>query len=303
MPKPIVRTMEAYSIHGHVGSGTPEEDLLDYVDFFDRLLVASPHSLRFSVGEDTVAIADRADRGARVALRFVTGNAEELPLVYDLDTARAEEVDPGSNRFVVSGAWAIISPERRIMILERKRPGVPVFQLERFMTSFAHEQLGLSGSTISLNPVPSASFIEEVERFTRIREASLTLRRPNQSWTASAESMLGELAESNAAEVTLQLNADRAQSLSKSRGVVRELIALARLPISALKNARVTGETPEFDGERTVSLIKHTVKGTARIDPSAAPGAQLEPLDELAATLIDGLPTGAEEPDDAPSQR
>lgn len=286
--------MEAYSIHGHVGSGTPDEDLLDYVDFFGRLLDASPHSLRFSVGDDTVAIADKSQRDHRVALRFVTGNADELPVVYDMGTARAEEVDPGSDRFVVSGAWAIISPERRIMILERKRPGVPLFQLERFLTSFAREHLGLAGSTISLNPVPSASFIEEVERFTRIREASLTLRRPNQSWTASAESMLGELAESNAAEVQLQLNADRGQSLSKSRGVVRELVELARRPINALKNARITGQIPEFDGERTVSLIKHTVKGTARIDPTAAPTAQLEPLDELAAKLIDALPVGDE---------
>lgn len=287
---PIVRTMEAYSIHGHINPGSAEEELVAYTSFFEKLMGADPHSLRFAVGSDTVAIADRVLIDHAMALRFVTGNAEELPLVYDSTTGQVEEVDPGSNRLVVSGAWAIVAPERRILVLERRRPGVPVFQIERFLTQFGRRRLGVGDISLSLNPIPSDSFTEEVKRFTRIREASLTMRRPNQSWTASAEAMLGELAESNAAEVQLQLNADRGQSLSKDRGIVAELLHLASRPINALKNAVVRGQTPSFEGERTVSLAKHTVKGTARIDPSAPPVEQLVPLSELANAMIERIP-------------
>ncbi|MGC3954339.1 MAG: hypothetical protein QM804_08845 [Propionicimonas sp.] len=68
------------------------------------------------------------------------------------------------------------------------------------------------------------------------------------------------------------------------------MLQLARQPINALKNAIVKGQTPAFEGERTVSLAKHTVKGTARIDPSASPVEQLAPLDALAAEMIEQIP-------------
>ena len=291
---PIIRTLEAYSIHGHVNPGAPEEELVVYKSFFEALLDADPHSLRFAVGSETVAIADRARTGDTLALRFVSGNSEELPLVYDATTGQVEEVDPGKDRLVVNGAWVIVVPARRILVLERRRPGVPVYQIERFLTQFGRQRLGFTEIAVSLNPIPSDSFTEEVERFTRIREASLTLRRPNHSWTASAEAMLGELAESNAAAVQLQLNADRGQSLAKDRGIVSELLRLASRPINALKNAVVKGQTPAFEGERTVSLAKHTVKGTARIDPNATPVEQLVPLSEVATAMIEQI-SAAEE--------
>jgi hypothetical protein len=282
----IVRSLDAYSIHGHLSAGAEDESLLDYGDFFTALAATEPRSARFPVGGDTVALTESATRGARVAFRLVSGNAEELPLVYDLQTGTAEEVDPGKDRFVVSGAWVIVDPIRRILVLERKRPGIPVYQLERFLSQFGRRALKVAALTISLNPVPSASFAQEIGTFTRIREASITLRRPNQSWTESAASMLGELSNSNAAEIQLQLNADRGQSLSKSEGVVAEVLALARKPIGPLKNATVKGTRPDFEGERSVSLKKHTVKGTARIDPKDGPLAQLESLEKAAVRMM-----------------
>jgi hypothetical protein len=290
----IVRTLDAYSIHGHLSPGSEDESLLDYVEFFSELAATDVHQARFPVGGDTVAMTETTSRGDRVAFRLVSGNAEELPLVYDLRTGTAEEVDPGRDRFVVSGAWVIVDPIQRILVLERKRPGVPVFQIERFLGQFGKRLLNLSYLTVTLNPVPSSSFAQEISTFTRIREASITLRRPNHSWTQSASSMLGELSNSNAAEIQLQLNADRGQSLSKSEGVVAEVLDLARNPIGPLKNAVVKGTRPDFEGERSVSLRKHTVKGTARVDPKSGPFAQLESLEKAAIRMIQtaaGLPS------------
>lgn len=286
MARSTVRTVETYSIHGHVRPGDIEEELLDYASFFERLALAPRHDLRYPVGADTVAIADIAHQRGLHAFRFVTGNADEFPLVYDLATASAERINPGSERFVVNGAWAIVSPSDRLLFAERKRPGVPIYQMERFLTAFGREHLNMRDVSVSLNPVPSASFAEEIGKFTRIREASITLRRPNHSWTKSAESMLGELSESNAADVQLQLNANRGQSLSKNRGVVREIVALSQRPINALKNAAIKGIMPTHETERSVSLHKHTVKGSTRIDPSAGPQEQLTPLIEVAESLI-----------------
>lgn len=282
-----MRTLEAYSIHGHSSAGNADEGLLDYSKFFSELISADARNLRFAVGSETVAVVEAVEREGLLCLQFVSGNAVELPLIYDIATASIEEVDPGRGRFVVRTAWVIVDPINRILVVERRRPGVPVFQIERFLTQAGRDLMGINGLVISLNPVPSASFAQEIEEFTRVREVSITLRRPNHSWTSSAEAMLGELAESNAAQVQLQLNADRGQSLSKHKGVVEELRQLARRPISALKNAVVKGSTPSFEGEKTVSLQKHTIRGTARVDSADPPIAQLESLSAVASILVE----------------
>lgn len=287
MANEVVHGLSAYSIHGHVQPGTEDETVLSYDGFFNRLHAEDPHDLRYKVGSETVAITDTSSRSGRLAFRFVAGNARALPLVYDVETATAEEVDPGSGRFVVSGAWVIIDADERIAIIDRKRPGVAIYQIERFLSKYGRERLGLSGLSISLNPIPTESFRNEIEDLYRIREAEITLRRPNHSWTQTAEGMLQEIGESNAAEVTIQLNADRGKSLAKDKGIVADILSLARKPINALKNVVIKGRSSSFDGEKTVSLKKHVVRGTVQIDKDAGPHEQLEALDQLASDLID----------------
>lgn len=111
------------------------------------------------------------------------------------------------------------------------------------------------------------------------------MRRPNYSWTETAGELIGEpAAESNASEVRIQLAADRGQSLAKDRGVIKDLLRLASRPISGLKNAVVKGQTPGFEGERTVSLERSKVKASTRIPRNATNEETLEAL----GSIVDG---------------
>lgn len=277
-----IRTVEAYSVHGHIASGSPDETLLDYRAFFDQLRRANLHSLRVQLGDDVVAITEQHDTGERIALRFVIGNTDELPLVYDIGSATATPIDPGADRLVVRGAWVFVLPDSRLIFVEKRRPGVPIFQIERFLAQYGRNQLGLDGLTVSLNPVPSSDFAREVEEMTRIREATIAMRRPNYSWTDTAGELIGEpAAESNASEVRLQLSADRGQSLAKDRGVVRDLLRLVRNPVTGLKNAIVRGQSPRHEGERTVSLDKSKVKASTRIRRGATNQETLDALGSI----------------------
>lgn len=271
MARDPIRTVEAYSIHGHVGAGTEHETLLDYRDFFTQVHAADLRSLRVKLGDDVVAITDKAEDSTHTSLRFVIGSTDELPLVYDLGSATATPIDPGADRLVVRGAWVFVIPGRRLLFIEKKRPGVPVFQIERFLTNFGRTALGLDGLTVSLNPVPSKDFSRDVEEMTRIREATIVMRRPNHSWTKMAGELIGApAAESNAASVRLQVSADRGQSLEKSQGVVHDLLALAARPINGLKDAIVKGQSPRHEGERTISLERSKVKASKRIRRDAS---------------------------------
>lgn len=271
-------------MHGHTASGTADEDLLDYSALFNAINESGPGARRATVGTDLVAITKIRDANAISTYRFVSGNVEEPALTYDFATGADQPVDPGRGRLVVSSAWVVVDAEARIVVVENRRPGVPIYQIERFLSQFGREQLGLRGLVVSLHPVAAKSFAAEIERLDRIRQASITLHKPNHSWTRSAEGLLGQLASSNATDIKIELSAARGDGLAKDDGIVSEVIGFARRTFSALKNAAVTGIR---DGrERTVSLRKHTVRSTIEIPVSATDDEELELIEAAARGVI-----------------
>lgn len=281
-----VRTLDAYSIHGHLGAGSVNEELLDYGDFFGAL-GSDGLGRSLKVGAETVALAEVVRLDHRIAFRFVSGNSSELAEAYDPSTGTTQLVELGHERFIVNWAWVIVDPIARIAVLERKRPGVPVFQLERYLSDFGRDN-GFERLSVSLNPVPSPSFVEEIESFTRIREASVTIRRPNHSFTQSAREAVAQIArDSNAGSATVQVNAERKESLQKDSGIVADIISFARNPITPILNAVVKGFRPGFGKERSVSLKKHQLKATATLPEGVSPTQQLQAVEVAASVLIE----------------
>lgn len=281
-----VRTLDAYSIHGHLAAGSPGEELLDYPSFFDAL-AAQGVGRSLKVGTETVGPVDYVDLGGRMAFRFISGNDAESAEAYDPSTGTTVPVELERERFIVSSAWVVVDPEARILILERKRPGVPVYQLERYLSGFGRDE-GFDRLSVSLNPVPSPSFVEEILSFDRIREASITIRRPNHSFTESAREAVAQIArDSNAGSATVQVNAERKESLEKDSGIVADIVSFAKSPITPVLNAVVKGFRAGFGKERTVSLKKHQLKATATLRDADSPRQQLEAVEASAIVLID----------------
>lgn len=281
-----VRTLDAYSIHGHLAAGSSGEELLDYPSFFESL-ARDGIGRSSKVGAETVGLVDYVDLGTRSAFRFISGNDAEPAEAYDPHTGTTAPLELGRERFIVSWAWVVVDPEARIVILERKRPGVPVYQLERYLSGFGRDH-GFERLSVSLNPVPSPSFVEEILSFDRIREASVTIRRPNHSFTESAREAVAQIArESNAGSATVQVNAERKESLEKDSGIVADIISFAKSPITPVLNAVVKGFRAGFGKERTVSLKKHQLKSTATLRDGDTPQQQLEAVEASASVLID----------------
>jgi len=290
MPLDPLHTLEAYSLHGFTSAGAADEMVLDYTAFFNEIECTDPHLLQYKINDDVVAITEQhVDEGC-FSFRFVAGNPQDLPLIYDIGAASTTEINPGDNRVVVRGAWVIVVPNSRIVIVEKRRPGITIFQIEKFLTRFGREQLGLVGLSIAINPIPSSNFTKEVKQLTRIREATVVMRRPNYSWGDMAKELIGApAAESNAAEIRIQINADRNQSLANDRGMIHDLLKLVQSPITGLKNAIVRGQSPTQAGEYTVSLEKTKLRETIRIPKSATEKEVREGLGQLANNLIDSI--------------
>lgn len=292
MPRSYRRSVEAFSIHGHIEPGSQDESLVDYDELFDSVATAPPDRLRHSVQDETVAIVDTRPVEGGLALRVVSGRADEVALLYDETSGQVSQVRTGGGRFLVRGVWVIVRRASRIVLVERKRPGVPVFQLERLLSSYGKQYFGADSFKIALNPIASPSFEEEVLRLRRIREASITMRRPNQSWTEAARGFVGQLGASNAGEVQLQLKAERGQSLARESGIVPEVLSLAREPITELRNVSVRGTPPDSEDERTVSLSKHVVKSSVQMPSGSTPNEDLNVILGIADDLMERASRG-----------
>lgn len=290
------RTIYAYSIHGRTPSG-----VLDYPRFFEALAEIAPVNRQTSVRDEMVAITWIGRVGGRWLIRFVSGREGLPPLFYDPETG-AESFGELGGQVVVSVNWMMIDPVARFAAIERRRPGVPVDTMAKALGHMAGE-LGLVDDrlVIDLNPVAAESFLEEMERFERIRQAAVTLARPNFNWTDNASELSGYAAESNASTVEVLMSAPRSESLDKTSGIVADIRQLVRDRISAIKNLRVTGTRSGEPKETSMSLKRHQEKRAFPVPLRADSSAEQEFFQSAADSFLDDLdqdsePTATDEP-------
>ncbi len=281
MPRKVNRSLIAYYVHGHEAPGQEEERTLDYSRFFSRLAQPIEGVEPFKLRGRTVTIAGTRSIGSATAFLFVSGDETASQLSLNVATSETTSVAPREGELFVESRWMVVDPERRICILENKRPTVSMDEITRYLEDFGRTQLGLRDLEISLNRVPDATFTETIERFTRIREASVTLSRPNPSWLEDSSDLVGEVGESGASQIEIAAKASRGASLSKHEGIVRVIASSARSRISNMANAVVFGNIPEMPGERRVSLENNTVRSMVSVDPGDSPVGQLESMSSV----------------------
>lgn len=285
------RALELYSIHGRTS-----DEVIDYVELLDRIGRLDRVQRQCEVGPRVVALTDYRAGQKHYTLRLVAGTAGEPALFYDTETGEAAEVDTGS-RFVANSAWVFVDAVNRLVAVERRRPGVSTLEIES-----ALEQLGVRGGLaanlrIDLNPVAATSFLEEVDRLSRIREASVVLRRPNYDWNDNAADLTGYAEASGGDRVSIEVGAGRGRALSEHTGIVADIRRLVRQPIASLKSVRVRGTREDEQRERTVSLERHQERRYVEDTPGASPLESLDPAaDEMFAATAQRI---AVQPDGA----
>ncbi|RKR73046.1 hypothetical protein C8E83_0128 [Frondihabitans australicus] len=281
------RTLLAYSIHGRTNEG-----VIDYPDFFERFFAESVVGIRYEVGDQMVSVTQRVrdEKDDEVkpgagALRFVSGSATELPLFYDNSTGRDEVIEL-SNGLIVNAVWIFVDPESRILVTERKRPGVGIGLIARYF-ELRGRDLGYPNLRIDLNPSPSSEFAAEVERLTEIKSAEIVLSRPNLDWGDTEADVHAYADKSGASKAKIEMTAPRGGELSKASGIIHDIIELARKPITSLKDVAVTGKSPADAGTKRISLGRFQRKANVLLPAKGDAASDLEALSGAAHELID----------------
>lgn len=256
-----------YAMHGHVEPKDQGGKTLDYDSFFfterDRL-----RRHRIKSGEDIIAIVNIYHENDTIAYRFIRTTDDKLT-IFDTRTGDAEEASTEEWQKAAVSTWMICRKGSRFVYVDSRRPSVGIRNIERFLVDFGRTQLGYDHFSFTLNPVTTESFVEEIEKFIRIREVRVQISRPNRSWE-SIKSLVPDVADSNASVVEMTTKAGRNQSLEKDKGIVQRVKTLTRNPLSGLKNVFVLGKVPNSAAEKQITMSESQRTVSAELPHNAA---------------------------------
>lgn len=287
------RQVRLYAIHGRA-----DGDPLDYIEFFQWLSNLAPSDRLINVLSDLAIGLERVQEADGVfRLRLNAGDPTAVAMVVNPETGLSEVREdlvgyPGSE----TRAMVDANSDVRLVSLEARRNGISATNLSRYLNNVAESQ-GFAGSVnFELIPLAAESFVTEIERFSRIREASIVITRPNFDWIDDSSRLSGLAEESGGQKVEATVKAARSQSLSTSSGIVDQIRKIARLGRpSNVENARIRGTRVGEEAETTVSLDRHQVKTRVVIETQVSSveqddrvwGAQREMLNENRARALE----------------
>ena len=249
------RKIEVWSLHAHVGSSQDEN--VNYIELFD-LLAATPSEARvYSDADKSIAVSGLDVRGDTVWLTVYAGTRGLNPLIFNTLSAEERVQRLAAGEIVATKTHGVVSLPRREAIIEYNHQGAKAADIARALEATGRGQ-GWDDLKVELNPVVSTSFIDELQRFERIRLASASLVRPNIGWSDFEDSLTDAAGDSDAQAVEVEFTAPRGESLSRTHGVVPFIRRLSSARRSPLKGAAFTGRRRGEAEETTVTTSNHT---------------------------------------------
>lgn len=276
------RKLELYTFAAHDEGG-----VVDYVQLFDEL-ESAPRELRnVDQGDSVISLPHLRRRGGQVALVMYEGPRDVLPLIYDMADGTERVEDLTDSEYLATRTHAVLRVTDRLLAVEYNHRGAKARDLEHVVEALAKELLGRQVH-VSVNPVADRSFLESIELFERITQASVRVARPNQDWS-DWHSELGKLAaESHGQTANVEVNAGRGNSLSEDSGIIELLRSLVRQRRSTVSSARVAGYRSGEKRPTAVSLQRHVthqrVQAEIGPDGQASQAPMLDNLDAFVST-------------------
>jgi hypothetical protein len=248
------RKIEVWSIHAHVGAKDVKP--VDYRRLFQTIAELPPRT-RVIAGEDKLVALPRVDvDGNLVRLTAYEGSRGLNPIIFNTTSAeeRVERLEAGE--ILATKTHGIVNLVTRDVLIEYNHQGAKAADIADVLERAVSSSAAWPQVKVELTPVVAETFIQDVNRFERIRVANARVVRPNVGWSDWEDELTKAADDSNAQSVQVEFNAPRGQSLSKTGGVVPFIKRLAR-PLTPLKSAAITGRRPGEAAETTISTANH----------------------------------------------
>lgn len=258
MPKRLTRVVKLHALHARTRLGP-----LDYEGFFQHISkLSAPETVVPITGDLIFAIERSSISSGTFVARIVAGSPDEVPLYFDYTTGQTETGSTPDGKWLAKVTRILVetNPDARALAIESSRTGVTSSRLEKYFARLAKQTGWAADLTVDLPPVPSPSLAEEIERFSRIREAAAIVTRPNYDWSDMKNKLSNLADESQGHTAEAVVRADRKKSLSKATGIVGLILASLYSANPSLKDFRVTGRQEGSEKEVTINSEKHQAR-------------------------------------------
>lgn len=244
------RKLEVWALHAHRLRAD-----VDYHQFF-RDLKRVPATERIYQTTDKVIVLPQivVYKNGFVKLQAYEGPRDTQPLVYDTVSGTERLAATRASEVVATKTHAYIDTRTREAIIEYNHRGAKAVDIATVLGAVGRKLPAWRGVYVELVPQVDREFVEELDRFERIRTASVRLSRPNVDWTDFSNRFTDFAAESDAQSGQVEMNARRGRSLAKDRGIVAALRRFARAEQSSVQSATVRGTREGESAETSLSL-------------------------------------------------
>jgi hypothetical protein len=217
-----------------------------------------PHERTFATQEKVVAIPTlQVFKSGLVRLQAYEGAPDVQPLIYDADEGSERIARVRDSEVVATKTHAFFDMSTREVVIEYNHRGAKAQDIAAVLGAAARRIPAWQGVYVDLVPQIDRAFIDELDRFDRIRLASVRLARPNVDWSDFRNKFNEFAADSNAQSGQVEMNAGRGESLSKDDGVVSALREIAQADVGVVKNAVIRGTRPGESAETSLTLHDH----------------------------------------------
>lgn len=279
----IKRRVQAYAIHAHSKNFEG-----DYENLFARVEAIEKRERLVLFGSIAVAMPDVQRVGDNIFLTFTEGEVGLQPMILDTLTGETREEELERNEILVAAAHALVNPAKRRILIEYVRTGAKAEAMARTIEKLLSER-GLNDIRVDFSPVIEENFIKEIDRFDRIRMASLTLIKPNAGWDDHYTHISDMLQSSGGEKAELSVRAPRGESLNKDAGIVEVIKDVVSDDQPYISDAEIVGVKRGEEAETVVPLKKHVVHSNIAVTREANGGVNVLRLREKMLALMGAL--------------
>jgi hypothetical protein len=253
------RKLQVFAMHAHIGGNA----LGDYKDLFECLANLKPEQRIMEMNETIVAMPV-VDIVKDEYLYFIVyeGEKDVHPIIYDTGKAKARVQDLISGEVVATKTHGIIDFVNRQVIVEYTFRGAKAKDVAGLVETCIPPNHGkYSNLNLEFAPVAEATFSSAINKFERIKMASLKVAKSNPGWTDHSDNLSKLADDSDGQLINVEVIAGRKESLSSRKGIIQYIKEFAKNPLSSIKSAKVIGTREGESTQTTISLenyIEHS---------------------------------------------
>ena len=251
----VTKKLELFALHGRTGSGP-----VNYRNLFDKLEETPKRKRILERGDRLIALPVVRVSGSDCFFVAYEGPIGLKPLIFNSGNAEERIGQMDAKEVVATRTHGLVDLVAREAFVEYNQRGAKVADIQELIMVVLAPFQGWGGLNLQLHPMADQEFMDAVDKFSRIRVASVKLARPNVDWTDDYNHFTAMAHESEAGVFEISAYAERGGSLSKKRGLLGFMKHVTSHKLPAVQNAQVIGNRLGEEAETRVSLehfIRH----------------------------------------------